>query len=117
MAVSQAAQPDDGWSTLGLNHQRFKLPRPNAPEERDKLHPGDIRLSPRRIVTPASKYLNSRELPVDLLNNLFRSRPPMFAYTGSRRIRVTLPLKTLASVFLHSLFQEALMVALRECSA
>ena len=99
-------------------NQSFKMPRPNAPEERDELPPGEIRLSPERIVTPGSKYLNSTELPVDLLNNLCRFRTTDVCVHKLPADQGDDALEVLASDFLTPFFQEPFEGgSLRECSA
>ena len=45
-----------------------------APSERDKLQPGDFRLSPRQIVTPASQIFKLKRVAGRFINYSFQDR-------------------------------------------
>ena len=80
--------------------------------------PGDNRLCPERIVTPGSKYLNSTELLVHLLNNISRFRTTDVCVNKVPADQGDDALEVLASDFFLSLLQEALVdAALRESAA
>ena len=87
------------------------MPRPNAPEEHDKLPPGEISLSPERIVTPGSKYLNSLQLLVHLLNNFSRFRTTDVCVHKVPADQGDDALEVLASDFLTPFFPEPLKEA------
>ena len=73
------------------------------------MEPGDFRLKPKKYAPLIPEQVNTEQLPLDLLNILFRTGPTMFPYTSRPQIRGMLS-KSLAQTSSHSLLPGSLDV-------